>query len=36
MTQGDRQPEGVTQLVLQVLLPSPKIVSVATTSVGKN
>ena len=36
VTQDDRQPEGVTQLVLQVLFPGPKIVSVATTSIGKN
>jgi hypothetical protein len=36
MTQGDRQPEGVTQLVLQVLFPGPKIVSVATASIGKD
>jgi hypothetical protein len=36
MSKGDCQPEGVTQLLLKVVFPSPKIISVATTTVGKD
>ncbi len=36
VTKGDRQPEGVTQPFLKIVFPSPKIVPVTTTSVGKN
>jgi hypothetical protein len=36
MTKGDRQSEGITQFFLKIVFPRPKIVPVATTSVGKN